>query len=230
MATGRAGNALAITRGDESLSGYLSLPASGRGPGVLVIHEGMGLVDHTRDVCDRLAREGFCALAPDLYRGRVAADRSEAVRLMLGLERDEVGADLDAAVDALFGCNGVDGSRVGALGFCMGGSLALLLGTRNRRVAAVADFYGAHPGIQPDIAELKAAFLGIFAAEDEFISSEQVEALREQLEAAGVRSHLEIQPGVAHGFMNDARPESYDANAAASGWDKLLSFLRAELA
>jgi carboxymethylenebutenolidase len=197
---------------------------------VLVIHEGVGLVDHIRDVCDRLARAGFVALAPDLYGGRTAARREDALRLLASLDADAVAADLEAAANALLSCDAVEGARLGAVGFCMGGSLALLAAARNRRIGAVADFYGGHPVIRPDVSGLRAAVLGIFAERDDFVGAEAVAALREQLRAAGVRASIRVQPGAAHGFMNDSRPDVHDAAAAAECWSELLAFLRAELA
>ncbi|HVP31671.1 MAG TPA: dienelactone hydrolase family protein [Myxococcota bacterium] len=210
--------------------GYLALPASGRGPGVIVIHEWWGLVPHVREVCDRLAREGFVALAPDLYRGAATTDPDEAGRLMLHLELPRAAADLDAAVATLFGQTGVTGPRVGAIGFCMGGQLALLAATRNRRIGAVVDFYGIHPSVTLDLSRLEAAVLGIFAERDEFVPPEAARKLEAELRGAGKRASLRIFPGVGHAFFNDARADAYDAVAAAEAWRETLAFLRAELA
>ncbi len=212
-----------------SLSGYVAVPAAGRGPGVLVLHEAWGLVDHVRDVCDRLARAGFVTLAPDLYHGQVAEDLRQAQRLASELESERVGADLDGAVAALLNHDGVDGPRVGVVGFCMGGHLALLAATRSARVAAVVDFYGMLPHLPLDFAGMDAAVLAIFAENDEHIGAEAVEDLRRALRAAGKRATFHLQPGVGHAFMNDSRPDCHDAAAAAEGWDRMRAFLRAEL-
>jgi carboxymethylenebutenolidase len=229
MTLGHSGSDLELPVEDGNLSGYVAVPASGRGPGVLVLHEAWGLVDHVRDVCDRLARAGFVALAPDLYRGQVAEDLSEARRLASQLESERVGADLDAGVAALLNHAGVDGPRVGVVGFCMGGHLALLTATRSARVAAAVDFYGMLPQLPLDFAGLEAAVLAIFAENDEYIDAEAVESLRASFRAAGQRATIHVQPGVGHAFMNDARPDCHDAAAAAQGWDRMLAFLRAEL-
>ncbi len=229
MTLGHSGSDLELRVENGSLSGYVAVPAAGRGPGVLVLHEAWGLVDHVRDVSDRLARAGFVALAPDLYHGQVPEDLPQVRRLASEIAADRVGADLDAALAALLNHDGVDGPRVGVVGFCMGGHLALLAATRSARVAAVVDFYGMLPHLPLDFAGMDAAVLAIFAENDEHIGAEAVEDLRRALRAAGKRATFHLQPGVGHAFMNDARPDCHDAAAAAEGWDRMLAFLRAEL-
>lgn len=223
------GSEIEIPAEGGSLPGYRARPASGRGRGVLVLHEAWGLVDQIREVCDRLARAGFSALAPDLFRGRRGGTVEEAVALAGSLEPERVTADVEAAVAALLAEETLDGLRLGAVGFCMGGHLALVAASRSAQVAAAVDFYGIHPTFPVDFERIRAAVLGIFAEQDEFIPAEAVEGLRADLEAAGVRAHLRVEPGVGHGFMNDARPERHDAVAADSSWDRMLAFLRAEL-
>ena len=225
----REGGEIAIQAGGAGLPGYLAAPVSAAGPGVLVIHEASGLDDFTRDVCDRLGRAGFAALAPDLYRGEIAESHEASLRLAAGLAPEQVARDLEAAVAQLLGERSVVGDGVAAVGFCMGGHLALLAGALSSRVEAIVDFYGL--GALPvDLAQLGGPVLGIFAGDDEFIASERVDALRGELEAAGVRAHLRVEPGVGHAFMNHTRPERFDAVAAAAGWDRMIAFLRAELA
>ncbi len=225
----RSGREIDFRSNGDTVKGYLATPASGRGPGVIVIQEWWGLVDHIRDVCDRLAREGFVALAPDLFRGESTGDPDEAGRLMMGLEIPRAARDLYGAITALVGQDAVDGARVGAIGFCMGGQLALFAATRNGRVGAVVDCYGVHPNVKPDLAGLEAAVLGIFAERDEFVPPETARKLEADLQAAGARARCEIFPGVDHAFLNDTRPDVYDAEAAARAWSELVSFLRAEL-
>ncbi len=227
---GQGGTELEFATDGGTARGYLALPASGRGPGVVVVQEWWGLVPHIREVCDRLAREGFVALAPDLYRGEVGGDPDAAGRLMMDLDIPRAAADLDGAVAALLDQHATDGARVGVVGFCMGGQLALHAATRNRRVGAVADFYGIHPNVTLDFSGLEAAVLGVFAEHDEFIPAEAVKALESDLREAGARAVVEVVPGVQHAFMNDTRPDVFDAAAAERGWDMLVSFLRAELA
>jgi carboxymethylenebutenolidase len=230
MTLGRDGSELEIPVEDGALPAYLALPAAGHGPGVLVVHEAFGLVDHIRDVCDRLARAGFVALAPDLFRGRSADNEQQAAELVAGLEAQRVMRDLAGAVQALINEHAVDGARVGAVGFCMGGHLALLAATVSPRVAAVVNFYGVAAGLPLDLSELDAEVLAIFAENDEFVSSEAVEALRADFDAAGKQVTILVQPDVGHAFMNDSRPDRHDAAAAAEGWDRMLALLRAKLA
>lgn len=225
----RAGTSFDIPADGARLPGYLALPARGRGPGVLVLHEAWGLVDDIRDVCDRLARADLVALAPDLYRGGVAETEQAALERVRALDAEAIGRDLDAAVSALLNHHAVDGGRVGVLGFCMGGQLSLVTAARNPRVAAAVDFYGAPLGVPLDVERIEAAVLGIFAENDEYVSAESVETLRTELAAAGKRATLLVEPGVGHAFMNAARPDRYAAAAAERSWDRLLAFLRAEL-
>jgi len=133
-------------------------------------------------------------------------------------------------VHALLSHAAVDGPRVGVLGFCMGGHFALVAGARNRRVGAVVDFYGLFPQPPLDVLGLEAPLLAIFAEHDEFIAADAIERLERDLRAGGKRASVLVQPGVHHGFMNETRPDRFDAAAAAEGWDRLLAFLRAELA
>ena len=229
MGEERIGQEIEFASNGEEARGYLSLPASGRGPGVIVIQEWWGLVPHIRDVCDRLAREGFVALAPDLYRGESTDDPDVASRLMMDLEIPRAARDLDGAVAALLNHDAVDGAKVGAMGFCMGGQLALFAATRNRRIGAVGDFYGIHPNVTLDPSGLEAAVLGIFAEHDAYATPDAVRKLESDLTAAGKRVHFSIYPGVDHAFFNETRPDVYDAVAATRAWSELLAFLRAEL-
>lgn len=229
MAAKRAGRDIDFPSDGERARGYLALPASGHGTGMIVIQEWWGLVDHIRDVCDRFAREGFVALAPDLYRGESTTSPDEAGRLMMGLEIPRAARDLDGAVQALLGHEAVEGGRVGAIGFCMGGQLALFAATRNPRIGAVVDFYGIHPNITLELSGLEAAVLGIFAERDTFVPPEAARKLEADLRANGIETDFEVFEGVDHAFMNETRPDAYDAAAAARAWEKTVGFLRAEL-
>ena len=235
MVMGRIGSEIAYNAdldggNSDPVRAYLAQPASGRGRGILVIHESWGLTDATRDFCDRLARAGFVALAPDLFHGRNAEDRVAAQRLAKELEVDRAAADLDTAVRELFNQDATEGPSIGALGLCVGGPLASLVGCRNRRIGAVVNFYGAHAAIEPDFASLGAPVLAIFAGDDDSIAESTVRALETKLQQAGVRASVQIRAGVQHGYMDDTRPDVYDAVAASEGWDALLAFFRAELA
>ena len=225
-----AGSEIEFASGEGPLRGYLALPARGRGPGVIVLQEWWGLVDHIREVCDRLAREGFVALAPDLYRGESSADPGVAQRLMMELEIPRAARDLEAAVAALVNHHAVSGGKVAALGFCMGGQLALYAAAISTRVSAVIDCYGVHPNVRVDHASIRAAVMGVFAERDAFVPPEAAHQLEADLRAAGVRTDFTVFPGVDHGFMNDSRPDVFDAAMAQRAWGRILSFLRAGLA
>jgi carboxymethylenebutenolidase len=215
--------------GGDGIHGYLALPPSRHGRGVLVIQEWWGLVDHIRDVCDRLAREGFVALAPDLYHGEHTTSPDAAGRLMMHLEIPRAERDLAAAAQALLGHQAVTGPYLGAIGFCMGGQLALFAATRNPRIGAVVDFYGIHPRVVLDFSQLQAAVLGLFGERDSFVPPEAARKLESDLVSAGRRARIRIFSGADHAFFNDTRPDVYDAGAAAAAWADTLSFLRQEL-
>ena len=211
--------------------GYLATPSAGRGPGVVVIQEWWGLVDHIKDVCDRFAGEGFVALAPDLYHGETAAEPDEAGKKMMAMSIDRAAKDMSGAVDKVAELSSGDG--VGVVGFCMGGGLALVLGCRRPdKVRAVVPFYGviAWPAAQPDYSRLQAAVQGHYAEKDGFANPESVRALEQQLKDLGKDVDMSIYPGADHAFFNDTRPEVYDAGAAAQAWGRTVDFLKSHLA
>ena len=211
--------------------GYLATPESGTGPGVVVIQEWWGLVPHIEDLCDRFAAEGFVALAPDLYHGETTGEPDEAGKLMMALNLDKAAKDMGGAVDLVRDRAAGDG--IGVVGFCMGGGLALLLGTqRPDAVKAVVPFYGVIPWpvAQPDWSKLEGAVQGHYAAEDAFASPEVVRALEQQLRDLGKEVEMFIYPGTDHAFFNDTRAEVHNAEASAQAWERTLAFLRAQLA
>lgn len=210
--------------------GWLEVPPSGTGPGVVVIQEWWGLVDHIKDVCGRFAAEGFVALAPDLYRGAVAREPDEAGKLMMAMALERAAKDMSGAVDAV--AERSSGPGIAVVGFCMGGGLALALACqRPDRVKAVAPFYGAFawPDLQPDYARLAAAVQGHYAEQDEWASPESARALEAQLKGLGKQVEMFVYPGTTHAFFNDTRPEVYDPNAAAEAWQRTVSFFRSAL-
>ena len=209
--------------------GYLALPEGGSGPGVVVIQEWWGLVDHITDLCDRFAAEGFVALAPDLYRGEKTSEPDEAGKLMMTMNIERAAKDMSGAVDEVAKRGN---GNVGVTGFCMGGGLALMVAAnRGDLVKAVAPYYGLIPweGAQPDYSKMTAAVQGHYAEEDDYFNPEAVEGLRKQLDAAGVEHELFVYEGADHAFFNDTRPEVYDAEAAATAWGRTLDFFRSRL-
>jgi len=211
---------------------YLAAPEQGAGPGLVVIQEYWGLVPHIRDVSDRLAGEGFCAVAPDLFRGAAASEAGEAGQLMMALDLPQAARDLGAAADHLRDSRSVRGGGIGVVGFGMGGGLAMMLATqRPDAVDACVAFYGLIPWVAaaPDWSRLDAPVQGHFGDHDDLFPPEQVDELEARLDAAGQATDFHRYAGAGHAFFNDARPEAYDEAAAALAWTRTLEFLRAKL-
>lgn len=207
--------------------GYL---ADGGGPGVIVIQEWWGLVAHITDVTDRFGDAGFTALAPDLYRGRTATEPDGAGKLMMALNLQQAAADLSGAVDLLAERSGND--RVGAVGYCMGGGLALVLATRRPdRIKAVAPYYGLIPWetAQPDWSRIDAKVVGEYADLDESFPPAMVAELETTLQELGVDATLHVHERCQHAFFNDSRPEVYAAEAALEAWERTNALFRDEL-
>ncbi len=209
--------------------GYLAAPAEGGIP-LVVIQEWWGLVPHIEDVCERFAREGFVALAPDLYAGETTTEPDEAGKLMMAMNLAQAGKDLSGAVDEVARRAGSD--RVGVTGFCMGGGLALVLATqRPDKVKACVPWYGIIPweSAQPDWSRLDAPVLGHFAEHDGFFSPDKVAGLQATLDELGKSAQLVVHPGVDHAFFNDTRPEVHDAVTSSTAWEQTLAFFRTHL-
>jgi carboxymethylenebutenolidase len=209
--------------------GYLSIPEKGNGPGVVVIQEWWGLVDHIKEVCDRFAEEGFVALAPDLYHGKTTKSPDEAGKLMMAMRIDEAERDLTAAAEYLSTHDSVTSERLGVVGFCMGGALALYTATKNPHIGACVVFYGGHPNVKPDLPNLKAPVLGLYAERDGFVTPASVRELEGKLKQLGKEIDVNIYPGTDHAFFNDSRPEVYNAEAAEDAWRRTVEFLRKHL-
>ncbi|MDX3077603.1 dienelactone hydrolase family protein [Streptomyces sp. MI02-7b] len=218
-----------FTSAGATAHGYLALPPAGHGPGVIVIQEWWGLNDHIADVTERLAKEGFVALAPDLYGGNVAHDSGEALRMMRALPVAH-GVDLlSGAVDYLLGRPEVTSDTVGSVGFCMGGGFVLYQAANDPRVSAAVPFYGVIQGELPDFSGLKAEVLGHFGETDESVPPAALVALRDAIrEQAGVEADFRTYPA-GHAFFNDQRPEAYHAESADRAWRSTLEFLHARL-
>lgn len=209
--------------------GYLAVPPAGQGPGVIVIQEWWGLVPHIQSVADRFAAAGYVALAPDLYKGDAAGSPDEAGRKMMALNIQETAQELEQAVNFLLNHEAVQGNRIGVVGFCMGGQLALLAATVSPSIGAVVDFYGIHPNVQPDFSKLNAPVLGIFAEKDNFVNGEAVRSLESSIQQAGGSIEVHIYPDVDHAFFNDTRPEVYSSSAATDAWNRTLAFFQQHL-
>lgn len=211
-------------------SGYLAVPQSGKGPGVIVIQEWWGLVPHIKDVADRLAREGCVALAPDLYQGETTTSPDRAGKLMMSLRIDQAQRELSGAAEYLLKHPGVTARKVGTVGFCMGGALSLYAATKNPTVGACVVFYGGHPNVKPDLPNLQAPMLGFYAGKDTFVTPDSVRQLEKKLKSLGKQATIYIWPEVDHGFFNDTRPEVHHKERAQHAWREMIEFFRNHLA
>jgi carboxymethylenebutenolidase len=207
-------------------SGYLSLPAShGNHPAVIVIQEWWGLNDWVKEQADRFAAKGYVALAPDLYRGKVASDAMAAHELMRGLAHDRAMADLKAAYNHLATRKDVDASRIGVIGWCMGGGYALDLALAEPRLAATVINYGHLVADPAAVKPLTSPILGNFGADDLGIPPKDVEAFEKALKDAGKKSDIKIYPGAGHAFMNPNNKEGYRKESADDAWKRIDAFL-----
>jgi carboxymethylenebutenolidase len=210
----------------ERSSGYLAQPAdSSSHPGVVVIQEWWGLDGHIRDVAERFAREGFVALAPDLYHGTFATEPDEARKLAMNLNRERAAADLGGAVQYLLDMPEVAPNRVGCIGFCMGGSMTLMLAAANPSVAAGAPFYAGFMPPTDELAKIDAELFCAFGADDQGIPLDRVQAFESTLREHGKNAVVKVYEGAPHSFFNDTKP-SYRAAAAADAWEHSLDLFR----
>jgi carboxymethylenebutenolidase len=206
---------------------YLATPASGKGPGLIVIQEWWGLVGHIKQVCDRFAAEGFTALAPDMYHGKTADEPDGAGKLFMALNIGQAEKDLKGAASYLAQHSST--TKLGAVGFCMGGQLALFAGTLNPSIGAVVDFYGIHPNVKPDYSKLSGPVLGLFAEKDGFVAPATARAVDAEIKKAGKQSEIHIYPNVDHAFFNDGNAAAYNKAAADDAWRRTLAFFRTNL-
>jgi carboxymethylenebutenolidase len=218
-------------RDGTTISGYLQLPPQGRGPGLVVIQEWWGLDDHMVSVVDRFAAEGFVALAPDLYGGRVTHGVEEAGELLGSLPVDRAAAQLAGAVDYLLEQEAVTSEKVGAVGFCMGGGFVLLLATeRPDAIGAVVPFYGVGPAVPDTYTAIAAPVQGHYGEQDQMYPVDQARLQEQQIrDEAGVEVEYFYYPA-GHAFANDDdHLGTYDADSAAQAWKRALDFLHAQL-
>lgn len=232
----RMSETVEIQAEDTSTTGYLALPADGNGPGVLLMHAWWGLNSYFKSLADRLANEGYVVLAPDIYGGKIASEIEDAEKLIGELEKDQgyhkaIKVE-EAALDYLLNHPSVTGDKIGAIGFSMGATYASWLATLRPEVTAVVLFYGGFFGGDqgPDYAtQSEDAFLGHFAEGDEWEPDEGVKEQERQLQAAGREAKFHFYPGASHWFMEDNRPDNYNAEAAQLAWERTVQFLKEKL-
>ena len=223
---------MATSSGDNTSGQMVTFPSNGHhcegylvgsGPGVIVVQEWWGLVPHIRDVADRFAAAGFTALAPDLYHGQSSTEPDGAGKLMMALNIETAAKDLSGAIDLLVQRTGRP--KVGVVGYCMGGALALVAAARRPdSVAACAPYYGVigWPSAQPDWSRLAAKVVGEYAEHDDYAGPAASAAFQQTLRDLGHDATLHVHPGTHHAFFNDTRPEVFDAAASATAFARTL--------
>ena len=219
-----AGRMVELPTNGHTTQGYLATPASGTGPGVIVIQEWWGLVPHIKNVADRFAAEGFSALAPDMYHGQTASEPDGAGKLFMALNIEGAEKDLRGATTYLKGRSST--AKIGVVGYCMGGQLALLTATLDPSIGACVNFYGIHPNVKPDYRKLAGPVLGLYAEKDGFVTPDVAKGVDKAIKDAGKSSEIHIYPGVDHGFFNDDRPDVHNKPAADDAWRRTLTFFR----
>jgi carboxymethylenebutenolidase len=217
---------ITFAAGDRTGSGYLALPKQQHGPGVLVLHAWWGLTPFFHELCERLARAGFVAFAPDLYQGRTAATIDAAKALLDQRDFEAMQAIAAGALVYFRAHPAVRGDGVGAVGFSMGAAWAAdLASAAPADIAAVVLFYGV---VAEDFTKARAAFQGHFGENDEWEPLDGVRELEADLRAAGRPTTFYLYPGAQHWFFETNRPE-YDAEAAELAWQRTVEFLQARL-
>ena len=225
---------------DGEIPAYRAMPATGKQfPVVLVVQEIFGVHEHIKDVCRRFAKQGYCAIAPELYarQGDVSkiSDWKQIMAEVVSKVPDaQVMSDLDAAVAWAAKSSKGDKGRLGITGFCWGGRITWLYAAHNKDLKAGVAWYGRLQGektpLQPKfpldvVADINAPVLGLYGGKDQGIPLADVEAMRAALKAAGKRSEIVVYPEAGHAFLADYRP-SYRAEDAAAGWAACLGWFR----
>jgi carboxymethylenebutenolidase len=221
----KAKNTITYPSGTEKVSAHLALPAgAGRKPAVIVIQEWWGLNDFIRAKADDFARKGYVALAVDLYRGKVATDPDTAHQLMRGLPEDRAIRDLTAAFDYLRSRDDVDGTRIGSVGWCMGGGYSLALAFAQPKLAGAVIYYGRLVTDEAKIKGLAVPLLGNFGDLDKGIPPESVREFEQKAKAAGKSVDFKIYPNAGHGFASSTDASVFRADDAKDADARTDSF------
>lgn len=206
-------------------SAYVAIPDSPNGKSVILIQEWWGLNDHIKDIAGRYAGEGFIAVAPDLYRGRIAKDPGEASEMMHALAEDDGLDTIKNAIDAA--AIAYDISHFGITGYCMGGTFALLAACKLEGISAAAPFYGDIPDDET-LQQLTTPTIFISGTMDGWITPEKVARLEDAAERFELPIHS-VKYEADHAFFNNTRPEVYNAVAARDAWALVTGFFKDKL-
>jgi carboxymethylenebutenolidase len=210
-----------------SAPAYLALPKDGKsGPGVVVLHSFWGLNDFFKQVCDRLAKEGFAAAAPDLYNGAVASTIEEAQTLLKNIDNEKALINVIGTAEYLKSHPLVKGEGLGAVGYSLGGSWALKLSAVEPLVKAVVTYYAT---TEADFSRSRAAYLGHFAPLDPWEPEQDIQALEETLRGNGREVTFYTYPDTSHWFCEENRSQAYHPEAAGLAWQRTVDFLKARL-
>jgi len=213
----------------HTCQGYLAKPAFGKGPAVVVIQEWWGLVPHIMDVCDRFAKEGFVAVAPDLYHGKTTKAPDEAGRLLMELDVERANAEIAGAADYVLARPECSSKTFGVVGFCLGGALTQYAATTNAKVGAAVSFYGGFKKVPLRWENLKAPILLIYGEMDDGVPAAEAAPLEKKLKELGKTVDTQIFRKAPHGFFNDTRPEAYREECARDAWKRTLDLFRAQV-
>jgi carboxymethylenebutenolidase len=228
------GEMVSFASNGGTADGYLAVPASGIGPGLLVIQEWWGLVPQIKDTCERLAGEGFVALAPDLYHGEIAehTEMDKAGQLMQSLPPDRAARDMGGAIDYLLAHDAVTGDKVGVIGFCMGGGFAIL--AAGRGFDASAPNYGMAPKELRAVLEGGCPMVGSYGAKDGKAIRDTPGRLESTLTELGIDHDIKTYPGAGHSFMTEGTGRwawtervpglRFVPGAADDAWDRVFAF------
>jgi carboxymethylenebutenolidase len=208
--------------------GYLALPQTGKGPGVLVLHAWWGLNDTIKGVCDQLAGEGYVAFAPDLYHGKVAKTIPEAEVLGQGVDNNFKQVKVEVAEAAMYlSERATQANNLAAVAFSLGAYFALDLSAVDPdHIRSVVVFYGTQGDFFSDFSRSQATYLGHFAENDPYETKANVDGLTEVLKSAGRPVTFHTYPGTGHWFFEPDRPDAYNEAAAKLAWDRTLAFLK----
>jgi carboxymethylenebutenolidase len=224
------GKDVSYKSGNETVNAVLYTPSgSGPFPALVVIHEWWGLNDWVKDQAQKLADQGYATLAIDLYRGKVAKTAEEAHEIMRGVPEDRARRDLLAAYDYLASQPNVNKSKIGTIGWCMGGGYALDLAVDQPKLAAAVINYGHLATEEASLSKINAPILGLFGGQDRGIPPESVNAFDQQLKKLGKKVEVKIYPDAGHAFENPNNKDGYRQQDAQDAWNKTLTFLQANL-